>query len=249
METYISLRRLENEVLVELHKGQIMVANEETSPIQVSINQFYGIEINDFAVTVAKTALWIAESQMMKETEDVVLMPLDFLPLKTNANIIEGNALQINWGSVVPINELTYIMGNSPFRGSKERDSVQNQEMEIVFAGETKWGKCDYCVSWYKKAADFIFGTNVRCAFVSTNSICQGEQVQATWERLFDKGIKINFAYRTFQWDSEASIKAHVHCIIVGFAYAEAEQKILYDGETVIHVSNINAGQQHCCLG
>ena len=238
-EGYLQIRKLENRVISDLLGGQI-VMGLATNPIKVQISQFYGIEINDFAVTVARTALWIAENQMMKETEDIVHMSLDFLPLKTNANIVEGNALRINWEDVVSKDKLMFIMGNPPFRGSKERDSAQNQDMEIVFAGESKWGKCDYCVSWYKKAADLIYGTNIRCALVSTNSICQGEQVQATWERLFDKGIRINFAYRTFQWDSEASIKAHVHCIIIGFSYVDVEPKVLYDGDTVIKVSNIN---------
>ncbi len=239
-ETYVCLRRLENEVLTELHRGQVMFASEETSPIQVSISQFFGIEINDFAVTVAKTALWIAESQMMKETEDVVLMPLDFLPLKTNANIVESNALRIDWNKIVSNRQLSFIMGNPPFRGSKERDASQNLDMETTFVGEKKWGKCDYCVSWYKKAADYAYGTGIHCALVSTNSICQGEQVQATWERLFNKGIKINFAYRTFQWDSEASIKAHVHCIIVGFSYQDTDIKRIYDASSVIFAGNIN---------
>ena len=157
-ETYVCLRRLENEVLLELHKGQVMFASEETSPIQVSISQFYGIEINDFAVTVAKTALWIAESQMLKETEDVVLMPLDFLPLKTNANIVEGNALLIDWNKFRQPGSFPFIqMGNPPFVGARLMSEAQKQDVITVFG--SKWknvGNLDYVCCWYKKATDMM---------------------------------------------------------------------------------------------
>lgn len=237
-ETYVSLRRLENEILLELHKGQVMFANEETSPIQVSISQFYGIEINDFAVTVAKTALWIAESQMMKETEDVVLMSLDFLPLKTNASIIEGNALRIDWNKVVSKNKLHYIMGNPPFVGYKLQTEEQKQDLRPLF-GDVK--TVDYVAGWYKKAACYIDGTTIKAAFVSTNSITQGEQVPAIWKELINEyHVHIVFAYRTFIWDSEANDKANVHCVIVAFSQENPTLKTIFDGNTKIAAHNIN---------
>ncbi|MCC8195655.1 MAG: methylase, partial [Ruminococcus sp.] len=219
-ETYLSLRRLENEVISELTHGQMQMG-DVIDPIKVTISQFYGIEINDFAVTVAKTALWIAESQMMKETEEIVLKTLDFLPLKTNAYIIESNALTIDWEDIVPKNELTYIMGNPPFVGGMMMTREQHDDLAKAFPECKKVGEADYVVGWYAKAANLIKDTQIRCAFVSTNSICQGQSVASVWKPLFDKGVHIDFAYRTFQWDSEADIKAHVHCIIVGFSIAE----------------------------
>ncbi|EOU1723272.1 methylase [Clostridium perfringens] len=240
-ETYVSLRRLENEIMRELQHGQIMFAEESISPIKVNISQFYGIEINDFAVTVAKTALWIAESQMMQETEDVVLMHLDFLPLKTNANIIEENALHIDWNDVVPASELSYIMGNPPFVGARLMSKEQKEDIFYVFGDKwKKTGNLDYVSCWYKKCADYMKNTNIFAALVSTNSITQGEQVPILWKALFEEGLKINFAYKTFQWDSEASIKAHVHCVIVGFSYINKE-RVIYEGTEKRVCSNINA--------
>lgn len=243
-ETFVCLRRLENEVLLELHNGQTMFADEATSPIKVSISQFYGIEVNDFAVTVAKTALWIAESQMMKETEDVVLMPLDFLPLKTNANIIEGNALLIDWNKFRQPGSLPFIqMGNPPFVGARLMSEAQKQDVITVFG--TKWknvGNLDYVCCWYKKATDMMVNGNAsRTALVSTNSVCQGETVANLWQPLMNSGVHIDFAYRTFVWDSEANVKAHVHCVIVGFSIAENNKpKVIYDGDIHKQVTNIN---------
>lgn len=239
-ETYVSLRRLENKVLLELHNGQVMIADEGTSPIQVSIRQFYGIEVNDFAVSVAKTALWIAESQMMRETEDVVLVPLDFLPLKTNANIVEGNALRINWETVVAKQNLKYIIGNPPFVGKKEQSVEQKSDLACLFGEKFKnLGHLDYVSGWYKKAAEYIQDTKIHGAFVSTNSITQGEQVGPLWGHLFNTyQFTIEFAYRTFRWDSEASTKAHVHCVIIGFSTGEEKRtKKIFSGEegTVVH--------------
>lgn len=239
-ETYISLRKLENAVLHELYKGQITLG-AITNPIKVSIKQFYGIEINDFAVTVAKTALWIAESQMLKKTENIVHMDLDFLPLKTYTNIVEDNALHINWENVIPKNELNYIMGNPPFVGARLMSQAQKDDMVLVFGD--KWknvGNLDYVSCWYKKATDYMQGTNICTALVSTNSITQGEQVPILWKPLFEQGIHIDFAHRTFRWDSEASIKAHVHCVIVGFSYTN-KPKRLYSSERMQYVNNINA--------
>lgn len=246
-ETYISLRRLENRVLKELLGAQIVLGALE-NPIQVSISQFCGVEINDFAVTVAKTALWIAESQMMKETEDIVNMNLDFLPLKTNAYITEANALRIDWESVVPKARLNYIMGNPPFVGYSLQSKEQKADMLAIYVDEKgkpykTAGKIDYVAGWYFKAAQLMHSTAVRTAFVSTNSITQGEQVASVWKPLYERfGVHIDFAHRTFRWDSEASLKAHVHCVIVGFSEAaNAAARIIYDEGSVQKVENINA--------
>ena len=239
-ETYISLRRLENEALKIIHGGQIVLGFDDL--IKVSIGQFYGIEINDFAVTVAKTALWIAESQMMKETEEIVNMNLDFLPLKSYANIVEGNALRIDWESVVPKDKLNYIMGNPPFVGARLMSPSQKSDLFFVFG--SKWknaGNLDYVACWYKKCADFIKGTSVRVALVSTNSVSQGESVANLWKPLFADGVHFDFAHRTFRWDSEASIKAHVHCVIIGFSTApNSKPKVIYSSERPQIVRNIN---------
>lgn len=255
-ETYISLRRLENEVirsLIDAQKGaaagQIMMGLEgELTPIMVSIQQFYGIEINDFAATVAKTALWIAESQMMKQTEDIVHMNLDFLPLKSYVNIVEGNALRLDWSEVVPKDKLDYIMGNPPFVGYSLQSKSQKDDILGIYVDEKgklykTAGKIDYVAGWYFKAAQLMAGTSIRTAFVSTNSITQGEQVAGVWKPLYDRfGIHIDYAHRTFRWDSEASLKAHVHCVIVGYSVATTnEPKRLYDNDRMQVVNNINA--------
>ena len=252
-ETYISIRRIENRAIraiLDCDRSQIdgqIVLGEAVNPIKVSINAFFGIEINDFAVTVAKTALWIAESQMIKETEDIVHMSLEFLPLKTQAHIVEGNALRMDWNEVCSKHELNYIMGNPPFVGARYQTDLQKNDLEYACvdkSGKTvdKVGFIDYVGGWYYKAAVFIQNTEIQCAFVSTNSICQGEQVAIIWKNLFhDFSIVINFAYQTFIWDSEANEKAHVHCIIVCMSTKPRKNKLLYSdiGKPSI-VSNIN---------
>ena len=245
-ETYLSLRKLENKCLEVINAGQIVFGFDDV--IKVSIGQFYGIEINDFAVTVAKTALWIAENQMMKATEDIVHMNFDFLPLKSYPNIVEGNALRVDWESVVPKEKLNYIMGNPPFVGYGLQSKEQKEDILSVYVDETgksykTAGKIDYVAGWYFKATLLMQNTNIRTAFVSTNSITQGEQVASVWKPLYDRfGIHIDFAYRTFQWDSEASIKAHVHCVIVGFSIAENNKKrALYYSDRFLFVDNINS--------
>ena len=240
-ETYISLRRLENEALMLVTGGQMLL--DFGGIIKVSIGQFYGIEINDFAVTVAKTALWIAESQMMKETEEIMNTNLDFLPLKSYANIVEGNALRTDWETVVPKDKLDYIMGNPPFVGARLMGKEQKDDLFDVFGA--KWknaGNLDYVSCWYKKAADLMKGTHIRTALVSTNSVSQGESVAILWKPLFEDGVHIDFAHRTFRWDSEASIKAHVHCVIIGFSIAPFyKAKVIYSAERPLIVDNINA--------
>ena len=249
-ETYLSLRRLENEIINEIFTGDAgqlgigaMAENVlDTLKVKVSIGQFYGIEINDFAVTVARTALWIAESQMLKETEEIVHMHMDFLPLTAYANIVEGNALQVDWKTVVPANKLNYIMGNPPFVGASMMSAEQKAEAVSIFGKIKLSNSIDYVGAWYYKAAELLANTSIRAAFVSTNSITQGEQVAPLWGTLYSKyRIHIDFAYRTFRWDSEASAKAHVHCVIIGFsATANQTLKYIYTHERVQIVQNIS---------
>lgn len=241
-ETYLSLRKLENETLSLLQGNRIAFDLENLSPIKVSIKQFYGIEINDFAATVAKTALWIAESQMMKQTEDIVHMNLDFLPLKTYVNIVEGNALRIDWESVVPKAELNYIMGNPPFVGARLMSDAQKDDVNSVFAGWRNAGNLDYVCCWYKKGADLMKGTKIRAALVSTNSVTQGESVALLWKPLFEAGVHIDFAHRTFRWDSEAKSKAHVHCVIMGYSCAPSDKpRYIFTAGRAQTARNINA--------
>ena len=251
-ESYISLRRLENQVIEEriiLDKGrhgyqvagQVAWGEGALNPVQVSIHQFYGIEINDFAATVAKTALWIAESQMLKETEDIVAHQIDFLPLKSYANITEGNALRLDWQTVIPKGKLNYIMGNPPFVGARLMNADQKADVNLIFDGWKNAGNLDYVCCWYKKTADLMQGTAIRSALVSTNSVSQGESVANLWKPLFEAGVHIDFAHRTFRWDSEAKIKAHVHCVIIGFSTApNSAEKVLYSGDRTQIVKNIN---------
>ena len=293
-ETYLSLRRLENEVIRERYHGQTMIG-AYLNPIKVNINQFYGIEINDFAVTVATTALWISEAQMLAETERIIHQDIDFLPLKTYHNIREGNALRMKWDEweisedipsiiarhayILPYEEaplpsmsepvldkvniysnnveihhkpqppktyrmvFDYIMGNPPFVGARMMNESQKDDMKHVFG--SKWknvGNMDYVSCWYKKAAEILeSNSGTRAALVSTNSICQGEQVSNLWQPLFRNGLRINFAYRTFRWDSEASLKAHVHCIIIGFSRQEAASCTIFDRDRHYEALHINA--------
>lgn len=244
-ETYISLRRLENDIIRELLKGQMVIGfDDETSPVKVSIDQFYGIEINDFAVTVARTAMWIAESQMLHETETIVSRSIDFLPLKNNPNIVEGDALLIDWNTVVPKERLSYIMGNPPFVGARLMNEAQKKALVSVFGKD--WdnvGNLDFVTGWYKKASDNMVDTDIRTAFVSTNSVTQGEQVAALWKPLVENdGVHIDFAWRTFKWNSEASQMAAVHCVIVGFSWKQMYRSpILFDDGKSIECHTINS--------
>ena len=242
-ETFLSLRRLENEVIRILSQDNMIIGFEDdNSWIRVGIHQFYGIEINDFAVATATTALWIAEAQMMKETENIIHQDMDFFPLKSYTNIVEGNALRMDWNEVVPAEELSYIMGNPPFVGHQWRSASQVEDIDIVFEGFGNYGKLDYVCSWYKKSADYMLGTQIKAALVSTNSIVQGESVATMWRPLLEKyPFEIIFAHRTFRWDSEAHIKAHVHCVIVGFClYEYMGQKVLFDNNLSSNVDIIN---------
>ena len=246
-ETFLSLRRLENECLKALLNDQSALDFFDDR-IFVNIHQFYGIEINDFAATVAKTALWIAESQMVNETAKILARNIDQLPLKTYDNIIEGNALTTDWNTVCPASELSYIIGNPPFVGYSLQSKEQKEELLSVFVDEKgkpykTAGKIDYVAGWYYKAAQMMQGTTIQAALVSTNSITQGEQVASIWKPLKDLfNLQINFAYQTFRWDSEAHIKAHVHCVIVGFScYNTNKPKTIFtSGEQTIAAENIN---------
>ena len=235
-ETYLSLRKLENRVLEDLYGDQMVMGLID--PIQVSVDQFFGIEINDFAVEVAKTALWIAELQMLDETRQILSMWIDPLPLKTNDNIHEGNALRMDWNDVLPASECSYVIGNPPFVGYSYLDEAQKQDrLDICGKGS---GFLDYVACWYFKASDYMADYPVRCALVSTNSICQGLQVDMLWRPLFETGIGIDFCWRTFVWNSEAADQAHVHCVIVGFSRLGGE-KTIYDSEQQCHkAANIN---------
>ena len=240
-ETYLSLRRMENEIIRELMsdvEGQTSLENIGTDylGVEVSISQFYGIEINDFAVTVARTALWIAESQMLQETEKIIQIPLDFLPLKTAANITEGNALRLDWETIVSKRELSYIIGNPPFAGRRYRTPEQTKDLELFFS----YKDIDYVACWYKKAAQYINGSNIEVAFVSTNSITQGEQVPVLWADMLELSMVINFAYKTFVWSSEAKQTAHVYCVIIGFSHKARTKKFLYSGNIPTKVTRIN---------
>ena len=245
-ESYLSLRRLENDILRETitdssGTGVLGFDEEEFNPIKVNIQQFYGIEINDFAVSVAKTAIWIAEAQMFKETEAIIHKEMDFLPLHNNANIHEGNSLNMDWEEIIKSNTLSYIMGNPPFVGAKMMNKQQKAEVLSLFNKDSSAKSLDYVAAWYKKSAEYMKETNIHSAFVSTNSITQGEQVPILWEVLMQEGIIINFAYKSFIWDSEANLKAHVHCVIVGFSYEELKNKLLYGDQSCKPCAHINA--------
>ncbi len=244
-ETYLSLRRLENRVILLINDGDADINYFE--PIKVNISQFYGIEINDFAVTVATTALWIAEAQMWQETEKIVQITGEFLPLRNYSNIHEGNALRMDWKEVIDPAQLNYIMGNPPFVGARLMSEEQKDDVLCIFGKDWKnVGNLDYVCCWYKKAVDMMLaaGTNpLRAALVSTNSVSQGEQVANLWKPLMEQGVHIDFAWRTFRWDSEATLKAHVHCVIIGFSVAEnkAPKQLYYSKEDVKTVKRINA--------
>ena len=244
-ETYLELRRLENQAINLIYKdiSIVVMGTTQEDVIKVSLDQFYGIEINDFAVAVAKTALWIAESQMFKITRGIVLYDKEFFPLKSYLHIKEANALTFDWKTFVESFEIDYIMGNPPFLGARMMDAKQKKEMHEVFGKIKGIGNLDYVSAWYKKACDYIAGSRIHCAFVSTNSIVQGEQVALLWEPLFeDRNIHINFAYLPFVWDSEAAMKAHVHCVIIGFSQIESREKFIYSTDNVVKkVSTINA--------
>lgn len=244
-ETFLSLRRLENEAIrLELGGESVLDVGQAGDWIHVSIQQFFGIEINDFAVSVAKTALWIAEDQMMKETQDLVYAPdWDFLPLKTYTKIHEGNALRMDWNKVLPNYACHFIISNPPFVGARLQSKEQKEDLKKVFGKQKGLGNMEYVDGWYKLACDYMKGTKIKASFVSTNSVVQGDQVSLLWKNIFaDKNFNFNFAYRTFKWNSEVKDKAHVHVVIIGFSYVHNQNKVIFSelGLPTI-VKNINA--------
>lgn len=241
-ETYVCLRRLENTVLMELQRGgQSEISFEEAeeeSPVKVTLANFHGIEVNDFACCVARTALWIAEKQADINTAKVVRRVYDELPLKEYGTIIRGNSLRVDWAEAVPAADLDYIVGNPPFIGYSNLNDAQKRDRADIFG--KSGGVLDYVACWYRKAADFTRGSHTRCAFVSTNSICQGQQVEPLWKPLFDDGVEIDFAHKTFVWNSEAADEAHVHVIIVGFSREKIAKKTIFDGDGARKADNIS---------
>lgn len=221
-ETYIHLRKLENKILSELAGDQTQLGFSDVT-LKISLNQFHGIEINDFAVAVASTALWIAQLQANIEAETIVTTNIESLPLHDAAHIHHGNALRTDWAEVIAPEKCNYIIGNPPFLGYSRLTDEQKEDRKAIFGKDG--GLLDYVACWHKKAADFMKGTQCEAALVSTNSICQGQQVTPLWKPLFDAGIKINFAHRTFVWSNEATDQAHVFCIIVGFSYVDRPLK------------------------
>ncbi len=251
-EAYRQLRTIENRIIEDElseetgNAGQTSLVVAQDSPVRVSLDQLYGIEINDFAVSVAKTALWITEEQMLRKTQEIYVgYDFDFLPLRSLSNLHEGNALKTDWSEVFP-DDLTYLVGNPPFLGARNQSKEQKAELLEVFDGAKNAGNIDYCGAWYMKAARFTQGKRTRCALVSTNSICQGEQVANLWKPLHDMGIHIDFAHNTFRWDNEAADKAHVFCVIVGFSREAGNKTLFYHAtpdsdEEQIPTARINA--------
>ena len=237
-ETYLSLRRLENEA-IKLYVGDTVLLDVGYDLVKVKISQLYGIEINDFAVSVANAALWIAESQMLEETMSIVYSNIDFLPIKSYSNIVEGNALRLNWEEIVPKDKLSYIIGNPPFVGANSVSKSQKEELLDLFGKKSNAGILDYVSGWYAKAANLIEQSQIKCAFVSTNSITQGEQVSVLWDYLSSKGIYIDFGYKSFVWNSEAKDKAKVHCVIIGFSSQNNGNKMIFDKDSKQIVESI----------
>ena len=244
---YRELRRLELEVLRRLLKaGESSRSLDIAGLVRVDVDQFYGIEIEEFPAQIAQVALWLTDHQMNQVVSEEFGAYFVRLPLKKAPNIVHENALQIDWQEVVPVEQLSYIVGNPPFIGAKFQSDGQRADVAQVFAGTKNSGLLDYVCCWYRKAAEYIQATDVAVAFVSTNSITQGEQVGVLWPDLFARGVAIAFAHRTFQWSSEASGKAAVHCVIVGFGLKEPARRVIFDYEDIrgepqeIPVLNIN---------
>jgi len=233
--TYRELRKLELEILRMMYSSQQRVL-DISSLLKVTVEQFYGIEYEHFPCQIAQVGMWLIDHQMNLKVEEFGLY-YERLPLTQSATIVHGNALGLDWEDVVPKHELSYILGNPPFLGYSNQNAEQKADMlEVYLDAKGKpfktAGKIDYVAAWYYKAAKYTQYTTIRTAFVSTNSIVQGEQVAAVWKPLFDMfGIHIDFAYRTFKWANEAKGKAAVHCVIVGFSTKRGVQKIIYDGD------------------
>lgn len=243
---YREIRRLEIEILKILYLDQRVLNINELSKIDV--DKFYGIEIEEFPAKIAEVALWLMDHQMNLELSEAFGLYFARIPLKKSAKIVVTNALTTDWFSIIKPENLSYIFGNPPFIGARMKSKEQAQDMQAVFEDVKGYGDLDYVSSWYIEASKYIQNTNIKCAFVSTNSITQGMQVGILWNELFNNyNIKIHFAHRTFLWDSEARGKAHVHCVIIGFANFDIKNKRLFDYENIKGdphesiVKNINA--------
>lgn len=229
--TYRELRRLELKILQLLYDPNKKVIVNFIR--KVNVGQFYGIEFEEFPCQIAKVAMWLIDHQMNMELSNVFGEYVDDLPLSKYAKIVCKNALTYDWKNLIAPQELSYIVGNPPFVGHQLRKESQVEDMNYVFKDNKRAGRLDYVCAWYKKASLYIENTDINVAFVSTNSITQGEQVEILWKDLIDNhNIKINFAHRTFKWNNEAKGKAAVHCVIIGFAIKEKEIKLIYDYET-----------------
>lgn len=241
-ESYLCLRRLENRILFELQGDQASFSFEDSGDrdVLVSLRNFHGIELEDFACCVARTALWIAEKQADADTAKVTQRVYQELPLTDYEGIVNANALRIDWNDVVPADEVDYVLGNPPFIGYSNLNEEQKADRVDIF-GKTG-GVLDYVACWYRKAADYTRETQARCAFVSTNSICQGQQVEPLWKPLFEDKVNINFAHKSFVWNSQAADEAHVHVVIVGFSRVNGNKKDLFDRSgSKSEVTHINA--------
>ncbi len=224
---YRELRLLELAIIQELLKAGEQLLDISLF-IKVNVDQFYGIEIEEFPAQIAQVALWLMDHQMNMKVRDSFGQYFVRIPLTARPNILNANALTFDWQKIIPKHKLAYILGNPPFLGQSLQSKTQKSEMEQIFKNVKNAGNLDFVTAWYKKACNYIQDTNIECAFVSTNSICQGQQVPILWQDLFAHGIKINFAHQTFKWSNEARGNAAVYCIIVGFALKEQQDKRLF---------------------
>jgi len=231
---YRELRLMETEVLKRLfpaHKSHIALPPIVTL-VKIDVDSASGIEIEEFPARIAELAMWLTDHQMNLKLSDAIGAYHRRLPLTKKANIVKGDALEIDWGSVLDKESLTYIFGNPPFLGSKVMSDAHRAQISALFGNAKGAGELDFVTGWYEKASEFIKGTGIETAFVSTNSITQGQQVGVLWGRLLKKGVVINFAHRTFKWSNEARHKAAVYCVIIGFACHDAPKKLIYEYES-----------------
>lgn len=235
---YRELRRLETEILQALHPritgaethGDTRALFDVRQEMHIDVDQMYGIEIEEWPAQIAKVALWLVDHQMNIELSEAFGDAVVRLPLTHSAKIVNANALRVDWNEVLPADECSYVLGNPPFVGKKARDAAQSEDMTLVFGNRSGIGSLDYVCCWYQVAAKYIAGTDIRVAFVSTNSITQGEQPGVLWPELFRQfGIHIHFGHRTFPWTSEARGKAHVHVVIIGFGNERRGSNTIHD--------------------
>jgi hypothetical protein len=230
---YRELRLLEIEVLREIHKERFHGFLDVAPHIWMDVDQFYGIEIEEFPAQIAQVALWMTDHQMNMRVSEEFGQYFRRLPLEKSPNIIHGNALRMDWANIVEPKSLSYILGNPPFGGAKYQGETQKEDVALAFNGARNTGLLDYVACWYRKAVDYMAKNHaIRASFVSTNSITQGEQPGVLWPDLFNRGARINFAHRTFQWTSEARGKAAVHCVIIGFALEDEKKKWIFEYDT-----------------